>query len=238
MRIAFFWVGEDIAIPQIFADSVRRVHGESVDLIQLSDLETPEVCGVTRVQRLRLSPMMMVARLQSYASLELTSEFTFFCDADSILISPLMLPNYDGNLLLTPRVHDGPINARFPEFYPEFVGKTLGSVMPYMFGAIAARLGTSVFTSSLGICESLPERFQRWYGDQVSLKIFVDQKKPNYSFLDPYRHLFIMRERFDTSILLNLVEKKVQLMTFKGPLAKDALRDWGLKLKHFGSIGY
>jgi hypothetical protein len=226
MRIAFFWVGEDIKVPQALVSSIRRVCGQSIEVVQLSDLRTPEVLGVTRVQRQALSPLIMLARLQSYASLQLEEDFTFFCDADSVLLSSIQLPQTDSDLLLTPRVQDGLINAHFPEHYPEFEGKTLGAVMPFMFGAIAARRDRGVFSVLADICQRLPLRFQRWYGDQVSLKLYLDHVKPKFGLLDPNKHLHIMRRDFDLNTFRDLRSNGVQLITFKGPIAKQSLQSW------------
>jgi hypothetical protein len=226
VRLAFFWVGSETRIPEALVASARRVYGPILDIVQLTDKHTPDVVGVSRVQRSELSPFIMVARLQAYAALDASDDFTMFCDADSLVIAQFKLPELDKNLLLTPRVHDGLINANFPEHYPEFQGKTLGSVMPYMFGAIAARRDHTPFRRMVEICESLPARFHRWYGDQVSLKIMIDTYRPEFGLLDPSRHLCIIRSDFDRNLLLSLLASDVQLLTFKGPAAKPALFSW------------
>ena len=226
MRLAFFWVGQDTRIPQVLVSSVRAVYGGSLEVVQLTDLETPEVDGVSWVQRRSLDPHIMVARLQSYAALTLQNDYTFFCDADSILIAPLVLPSFDKPVLLTPRIHDGVINADFPEHYPEFVGKTLGAAMPFMFGAIAARDGANIFHELVATCKGLPLRFHRWYGDQVSLKAYVDRHPREFGLLDPHQHLCVIRQGFRQDLFVGLRAQNVQLVTFKGPAAKLVLFDW------------
>ena len=52
--------------------------GNSVEIIQLTDQKTPLVLGVTSVQRLDLSPFIMVARLQAYSQVKASEKFTFF----------------------------------------------------------------------------------------------------------------------------------------------------------------
>ena len=65
--IAFLWVGDDTLVPDELVSSIRLVMGQTTEVIQLTDHQTPVVKGVTSVQRLNLSPLIMVARLQAYA---------------------------------------------------------------------------------------------------------------------------------------------------------------------------
>ena len=145
----------------------------------------------------------------------------FFCDADSLFIQPLDLKFLTGDILLAERTADHLINDRYPEFYPEFSGKMIKEVMPIMFGAIAVKGVQKVFFESLlEVCLDLPERFHRWYGDQYSLASVITSAKFDFGFLDPQRHLFIVRS--EVSLLeLDLLKKSgVQMITFKGPESK------------------
>ena len=85
--IAFFWVGENINIPQTLVQSVRLVMGSDVNLIQLTNKKTEKVKGVNNVHRFNLSNQIMIARLEAYAQYKPESEITFFCDADCIFIN-------------------------------------------------------------------------------------------------------------------------------------------------------
>ena len=76
--IAFLWVGDDTTIPCYLVDLIRLVMGNSVEIIQLTDQKTPLVLGVTSVQRLDLSPLIIVARLQAYSQVKASKKFTFF----------------------------------------------------------------------------------------------------------------------------------------------------------------
>jgi len=68
-RIAFFWVGDDISTPEYLVKSIRLTCGEGIKIIQLTDITTPAVPGVTSVMRNSLSEYIMVARLQAYSQL-------------------------------------------------------------------------------------------------------------------------------------------------------------------------
>ena len=226
--IAFFWVGEDISIPKRLVDSIRLVMGSDVEVIQLTDLTTAGVAGVTKVQRSELSSQIMVARLQAYAQTASSQEFTFFCDADSIFISPLNIQTGldSQDIFLTERLQDHAINDKYPEFYPEFTGKMIKDVMPILFGAIAVKGNQSgFFDYLLTICKQLPMRFQRWYGDQYALASLIKNEQFKFGLLDPNRHLFITRSEISEEDIVKLQQFKVQMVTFKGPDSKQHIEN-------------
>jgi len=219
--IAFLWVGEDTSIPSRLVESIRLVMGDSVNVIQLSDKKTPKVFGVSRVQRSDLSSFIMVARLQAYLQIKESEETIFFCDADSLFISPLELNFQDTNVLLSKRDVDGMINDSYPEFYPEFTGKRMTEVMPFLFGAIATRGDQSdFFDSLLNICMGLPIRFHRWYGDQYALASLVASGRVNYGLLTLEKHLAIVKSEQSSAQISLARDFGVQMITFKGPASK------------------
>ena len=67
-HIAFFWVGPDVTIPAMLVRSIRAAFGPNFNVHQLSNRETPTVDGVTTHKKLKLSPHIMVARLEAYAA--------------------------------------------------------------------------------------------------------------------------------------------------------------------------
>lgn len=222
--IAFLWVGPEISIPSALVTSIRFVMSHDVEIVQLTDKKTPLVPGCNRTQRFALSKNIMVARLQAYSKYRYTSGLTFFCDADSLFIKPLVVDASNKNLLLTPRLHDFPINDRFPEYYPEFTGKMISQVMPYLFGAIATYGNQSkTFCDLLKICKSLPDRFHRWYGDQYSLFVAINNKLLDFGHLNPAKHLHITKDILTSDQLQNLQKEDIQMVTFKGPQSKQYL---------------
>jgi len=195
--------------------------GSSVEVVQLTDKKTAKVIGVTRVQRLDLSPYIMVARLQAYSQYKASTNTTFFCDADSLFIKPLELNFIDSDILLSKRNVDGMINDQYPEFYPEFTGKRLAEVMPFLFGAIAITGDQSKFFGLLlDVCLGLPLRFHRWYGDQYALASMIANARFNYGLLDLEKHLVIVRKELSLEQLSLLRNLGVQMITFKGPASK------------------
>ena len=222
--IAFLWVGPEISIPSALVASIRLVMGDDVEIVQLTDKKTPLVPGCSKTQRFALSKNIMVARLQAYSKYRFTSGLTFFCDADSLFIKPLIVDAAGKNLLLSPRLQDVPINDRFPEYYPEFTGKMISQVMPYLFGAIAT-IGdqSKTFGNLLKICKALPDRFHRWYGDQYSLFMAINNKELDFGLLNPSKHLHITKDALTLNQLQHLQNNDIQMVTFKGPQSKQYL---------------
>ena len=215
-RIAFFWVGDDISTPEYLVKSIRLTSGEEIEVIQLTDPKTPAVPGVSSVIRSSLSDHIMVARLQAYSHLRLTNDFTYFCDADSIFINALRIES-SHNVLLSPRVETHKINPHYPEYYPEFEGKTTMEVMPFLFGAIAVRGQNNIFNGLLRKCLKLPLRFHRWYGDQVALSKAVGAGNFNHLLLNPSIYLNIVSSVPTQDQMRTLINEGIQMLTFKGP---------------------
>ena len=146
LTIAFFWVGKNNEIPSTLVRSIRLVMGNDINVVQITNHTTKDVDKVDSVKRYDLPKEIMVARLMAYSKFETETQYTFFCDADSIFINKLEVPKDTlENILLTPRLQDGKINHNYPEFYEEFVGKRANEVMPFLFGAIITKGNQKLF---------------------------------------------------------------------------------------------
>ncbi len=170
--IAFFWVGPDTTIPTLLVRSIRAAFGPQFNVIQLSDKSTPRVEGVTTHKALKLSPHIMVARLEAYAALSITAP-TLFLDADMLVLRPFDLPPLAENEVgITIRTYDqDPVH--FAEQGWGFAGKTPAEVMPYLYSFVYV-CSPVLFVRQLNALRKLPKRFHRWYGDQVTLKSELD----------------------------------------------------------------
>ncbi len=222
ITIAFFWVGENVDIPASLVKSVRLVMGQKVNLVQLTNLETKRIEGVTSVHRFQLSSKIMIARLEAYSFYKPETDEVFFCDADCLFINELSLPYEKGNgIYLSKRQNDFKLNHDYPEYYEEFVNKTANQVMPFLFGALATKGNQQMFFNDLLLtCLRLPERFHRWYGDQYSLYLNTKSKSGNYFMLEPNTHQYVIKEPLLIKKLQNLYENNVQMLHFKGPNTK------------------
>jgi hypothetical protein len=173
--IAFFWVGPDITIPALLVRSIRLAFGAEFNVVQLSDKATPRVDGVTSHKKLKLSPHIMVARLEAYAELGIVGP-TLFVDADMLVLREFDLPALgEGEIGVTVR---GPRDTmRFSpeecEEEPAFAGKNTLEVMPYLYSFVYAA-SPLLFVRQLNALRKMPKRYHRWYGDQMTLKSELD----------------------------------------------------------------
>jgi len=225
-RIVFFWRGPSIEIPEMLVKSIRLIYQDECRIIQISCPKTEKIRDVDECFRDNFNENIMLARLEGYSIVPLTDSFTYYCDADSLVIDKLALEDEceDHNVILNRRFEDGKINPNFPEHYPEFVNKNISEVMPFLFGGIAVRRESKFFPELLEICRSLPERFWRWYGDQVSLKLLVERNPQNYACFGDNSYLTILRTSLMSEQLLQLRQTGSKVVTFKGPRAKSFIK--------------
>ena len=173
--IVFFWVGPDVSIPTLLARSIRTAFGPDFNIIQLSDRSTPRVEGVTTQKQLKLSPHIMVARLEAYAALSITAP-TLFLDADMLVLRPFDLPPLAENevgVTIRGKRDTVPFSVQDCAAFPEFAGKNIHDFMPYFYSFVYVR-SPVLFVRQLNALRKLPKRFHRWYGDQVTLKSELD----------------------------------------------------------------
>lgn len=174
-NIAFFWIGPDITIPALLVRSIRLAFGPRFNVIQLSDRSTPKVDGVTSHKQLKLSPHIMVARLEAYAALSIKAP-TLFLDADMLVLRPFDLPPLTEHQVGV-TIRGERDTLRFSEeecaSEPRFIGKNTAQVMPYLYSFVYVR-SPVLFVRQLNALRKLPKRFHLWYGDQMTLKSELD----------------------------------------------------------------
>jgi len=218
-QIVFFWKGKDIAIPKLLVQSIKLIENNKINIIQISDDNTPKVENVDKVIKLKLPNDIMLARLKAYSFIETLKNRTFFCDADSILLNSLQLNKFSKGIYLAKRKKNFFLNYKYPELYPEFINKSAFDVMPFLFGSIIVIEEKNIFSDLLKICKRLPSRFHRWYGDQVSLHKYYLKFPDTFNFFnqDEYLHLIGSEKKYPIINIKNLLNNKVKFITFKGP---------------------
>lgn len=222
-RIVFFWVGQDIAIPQMLVRSVRLAFGADMEVVQLSDRDTPAVEGVTFCKRMKLSPRIMVARLEAYSSLAIR-EPSLYLDADMMIVKPFDLPPLQANEIgVTPRTDRVEINWRYPIEFPKFKGKYFSDVMPYIYSFVYAS-SEILFVRQLNQLHKLPKRFQIWYGDQVTLKSELDSGRYGVRAFNVDTHNRTVRSVAEYQHAVTSTPD-LCIAHFKGPDGKDALAE-------------
>jgi len=222
LQFAFFWIGQDILIPQSLVDSIRYVYGDDAYIYQLSDNKTAPINNVDEVLRDELPNDIMLARLKAYSLID-TQNTTIFLDADSLVINKLKLKKFDiyRAFLVQRDDQTSIINHNYPEYYPEFVNQKFIDIMPILFGLIITPDGGKFFNGLFEIALKLPERFHRWYGDQMAIAEEYKKNKKKYLLLPQKEYLFITRNSFNKAELADLIRSGVKIITFKGPYSKE-----------------
>ena len=225
-NIAFFWIGPDTTIPALLVRSIRTAFGPHFNVIQLSDKITPRVEGVTAHKQFKLSPHIMVARLEAYAALSLTAP-TLFVDADMLVLRPFDLPPLAENEVgVTIRGERDTVFFSEQECVeePGFVGKTTAEVMPYLYSFVYVR-SPVLFVRQLNALRKLPKRFHRWYGDQMTLKSELDASSRfliRTFDIDIYNRTVGTRQEFAE---IRGAPEAVCLAHFKGRESKQVMRE-------------
>ncbi len=226
-QLVFFWVGEDISIPEYFVKSIKK-NKSKIKIIQVSDLKTKKIKEVDSFVSYDLPKDIMLARLKAYSLIETKYTNTIFCDADTLMINDFNFLEYKKGYHVMPRKLNSLINHSWPEEYPEFYDKYFSDIMPFLFGAIIISKDENFFNNLFSICKKLPARFHRWYGDQVSLHIYYLDNKKKFSFFQQENNMYIvdLNEKCEQHFIKNLRTKGVSFITFKGHESKKRIKDF------------
>ena len=222
LQFAFFWVGNDISIPSALVDSIRFTYGDEAYIYQLSDKKTEPIKGVSEIIRDELPNEIMLARLKAYSFIK-TQNTTLFLDADSLVIQKLKLPDFNKYRACLVKRDDQTsiLNHNYPEYYPEFFNQKMVDIMPILFGLIITPDGGKLFDGLFKIALKLPDRFHRWYGDQMAMAQEWIKNKENYLLLKQEEYLFVTRTSLKKAQLEDLMKNGVKIITFKGPHSKQ-----------------
>jgi hypothetical protein len=170
-------------------------------------------------------PDMMLSRLEACAKFSLTRPAVFL-DADMLVIDRFELPALrDKDVILLKREQNATtlINPNYPEHYPEFEGKTLGEVMPFLASFIATS-NNRFFSDLLQVALSMPARFHRWYGDQMALKRVAERKKYRIKEVPELVYSHPARSAISRDEIASARKGGVRLLHFKGLKAKGFQR--------------
>ncbi len=233
LQFAFFWVGQDISIPLALVDSIRLTYGEQAYIYQLSDKKTESIKGVNEIIRDELPNEIMLARLKAYSLIK-TQNTTLFLDADSLVIQKLKLPDFNKFKACLVKRDDQTsiLNHNYPEYYPEFFNQKIIDIMPILFGLIVTPDGGKLFDELFKNALKLPDRFHRWYGDQMAMAQEWIKNKENYLLLKQEEYLFVTRTSLKKAQLEVLMKNGVKIITFKGPHSKQFIPETLKELKN------
>jgi hypothetical protein len=180
LNVVFFHVGDDISMPNIMVRSVRK-HNPDANIIQATDLETPQVEGIDEVRRFPgQARSIMLFRMECFSKID-TSTPCWFLDTDMVCLKRLALPetggvdrtvavlerkfNLDAKL---PRSANGVDLSRYRE-------RPIGKVFPYV-GCVVFLSNSDFWNECLEEYYKLDDALRNWWGDQEALKRVVRKK--------------------------------------------------------------
>jgi hypothetical protein len=181
---AFLHIGEDLRFPTILARSLTR-HNPGIEILQVTDLATPAIEGVSEVCRIGpYEGAMMTFRLRGFASLAPSGPCWFF-DTDMICNGPLSPPAEVAPVAVCERQfgRDTIFNAAFRGMdFGEYRGRTLSQVYPWLACATWVD-GEDFWRECLEELLSLDPKFALWYGDQEALRNVIARRTLPWSRL-------------------------------------------------------
>ena len=181
MNIAFFHVGDNSQLPELFCQSARNAFPEpQTKIIHISDQKTKQVAGssdILRVQGINKT-QIMISRMIGYRNLldELKEPVAFF-DTDMLIIKRFNLDLSQGPLLCERYFHkneiipdDSPIQwGNNIHTFPEYKGQLMNDVFPYI-GCFYADSNPDFLNEAIRQYKILDEKYHFWFGDQVAIR--------------------------------------------------------------------
>jgi len=230
ITFVFFWIGKEIDIPDNLVRSIRAIYKNEAIIFQVSDLHTKRVGNIDEVYRydenFLIPEEIMLARLRAFSLIN-NNFLTIFIDADAIVINKINLTIFNKEKIYVvkreEKLFNAIINHDYPIYYPEFVGKKMGEVMPLMAGCLIAKNSSSLFNKLFMICKNSHIRFHRWYGDQTSLFQYWKENKNDFLYLDYNEYCYTVQKLITNDQAKNLISSNVKIIQFKGPAGKKDL---------------
>ena len=177
-HFAFFYAGQDISGPQKMVKSILRYNPDAL-ITMFTDEYTPDVMGVTdRMESQIDRNNLMHSRVRAYAE-RAFNEPVLYLDTDMIVQDKIVVKDLlgDKDTALCRRSFERETLFNPNQLgikFPEYEGKTLYEVYPYVGCAVVSRKN-GFWKSLLNIYNSLNPKFRKWYGDQEALRIYAEK---------------------------------------------------------------
>lgn len=170
IKVTFLHVGEDSRLPELMVKSVLKAM-PGAEIIQMTDMVTPQIKGVSSVVRKPYDGYLMTFRMAHLA--ELKGEWITL-DTDIIVKKDLRhVFNESFDVALTRR--EGPIYDKD--------GIDIVTYMPYNTGVMFSR-NSMFWKLAYKSLLMMPEQAHKWWGDQLSVRLTAENGHFNVLELD------------------------------------------------------
>jgi hypothetical protein len=207
-----------VSFGRILTYTIKKAHPKS-SVIQISDYETPTIKEADYIVRHEFTKShLMFNRIESYIIAMEKYGPIIFLDPDMLVIKDVselnkLLINYD--FIVTKRKKNFPLKNTFMGFsFPEFNNKMVLEIMPYNGGFMACS-NIETLLELKKIYSSLPSEYFFWYGDQISMKIMIDNNIYKTKIIDADVYNYTPRnenERLDNISIAHFKGKKKELL--------------------------
>jgi hypothetical protein len=170
----FFHVGGHCELTSMMVKSLRLTNPKS-RIVQLTDRSTKSVDEVDEVIRYKIDPTpIMFARSLAYAAAPVSGRMRLFIDTDMLVVREILSSDFElgADLVVCRRAFNGNmfVNTSFQGMnMREFEGLTLDEAWPFL-GCFVGAVNREPLEMLCSAISQLPEKYRRWYGDQIALK--------------------------------------------------------------------
>jgi len=182
-HFAFFHIGQDTTGPQKMVKSILR-HNPDAFITMYTDKDTPDVMGISaRIEGDYNRNEMNYSRIKAYSKNWFGPPPILYLDTDMIVQGKIYVEDIlqGGNVAFCRRSFQRDMFFNIEQNgvkYPEYEGKTIDQVYPYVACAVAAR-SNHIWKELLAIFDEIDPKFRHWYGDQEVMRIYAE-RHPEY----------------------------------------------------------
>lgn len=206
-RFCFLHIGNDTGLAAQLVRSLREHHGDAA-IVQCSDLETPEVPGISELLRFKGdTKKLMTYRLYAFSRVPITVP-TWFLDTDMLCLAPLVaelaLTDHDVAVCRREFNVDTPLKTNIQGLeFREFRKKTAGKMFPYIACTTLVQ-HPSFWRDCLKILEREDEKYHFWYGDQLAIKLAIRSGRFRFTELAETRYGCLPEWRTADALMLHI----------------------------------
>lgn len=214
---AFFHVGEDLTLPTMLVDSIKKTNPYS-KIIQLTDFITPQVNFSDEIQRFRGNKEnIMYFRSETYLKANFKKP-TLFLDTDMLVIKEINENKIfsDKNYVFCERYYDGIINPNYLKInkLEKYTGQTWKQFCPYL-GCLIGAKDKKIFKEIYNNYNKLDNEYKKWNGDQMALnETFKKFKEIGLVSEQYYAYPIYKGEEFDKVFIIHFKGNKKDKMKF------------------------
>ena len=226
LNFYFFHVGQDIFLAKMLVGSIK-ISNPSSKIYQITDNDSPEVQQIDGCLRFNgKNENIMKFRMETYASINIKQgKNAIFLDTDMLVVKELneKILFKENDIVFCERQFDSEneVNVNYNDLNMyEFKNMKMGEAWPYLGCFLAIRNKNPIYRMNK-IYNILDEKYKRWYGDQIVLKIFASRFPKEITFVGENQYACVPGALFANKN--KSISKNVHILHFKGKKYKNIM---------------